>query len=307
MLISICIPTYSRLNFLKQAVQSCLAQSYKNIEICISQDSKKDGPDLQIKMWCEEQVSKYPFLKYNLNKQNLGLAGNWNKVVEMANGEYLIIIGDDDILTPYFIESLAEKIQFHNADVAFSNQCFINEKGEILTEYTNTANKIYLRDKLISGVIPDPIKTVLNNSIPISSSLIKRAILKTIPFSTNLNTPEFEIFLKIALNGGIFFFDERKLAYFRIHEQSATASGLTIDKFLIKIIAIDLPQRYQQQKFNFISTKMIPAINRALRTGKKKIAKELLGSGYYPRNHLHHKLAQKILIQLPSWIVRRII
>jgi glycosyltransferase involved in cell wall biosynthesis len=77
MLISLCIPTYSRLEYLKLAVTSCLNQAYKDFEICVSQDPKPEGPDNAIAQWCEQMQKSLPYkFRYNLNQERLGLAGN---------------------------------------------------------------------------------------------------------------------------------------------------------------------------------------------------------------------------------------
>lgn len=307
MLISICIPTYSRLEYLKQAVQSCLEQSYADIEICVSQDPKKDGPDQQIMEWCQQQAANIPFFKYNLNIQNLGLAGNWNECVQIASGKYIIIIGDDDILMPGFIHSLVEMLEKQRADVAFSNQYFIDEQGEILHAFTEEANAAYHRDALPHGPIADAVATVLNNSVPMSAALIRRDLLLKYSFDTTLNTPEFEVFLKIAVKGGNFVYHSGKLACYRVHPLAATSGGLTIDKLLRNVINIDVPPGYQQQKYDFVSSKLIPGINMSLRRGDKKLAIAFMKSPYYPKNKLHIRLAQAMISTLPAWAIQRIL
>ncbi|MCF0051778.1 glycosyltransferase [Dyadobacter sp. LJ53] len=307
MLISICIPTYSRLEYLKQSVQSCLDQTYQNIEICVSQDPKKDGPDPDIMEWCQEQAQKLPFFTYNLNIENLGLAGNWNECVQIASGKYMIIIGDDDILMPDFIQSLVDILDSGGVDVAFSNQYFIDEKGQILHAYTQEANATYHRTNLPHGRISDAVSTVLNNSVPMSAALIRRDLLLKHNFDTSLNTPEFEVFLKIAVNGGIFVYHAEKLACYRVHSLAATSGGLTIDKLLRNVISIDVPARYQKQKYEFVSSKLIPGINMSLRRGDKALALAFMNSQYYPKNKMHIRLAQAMISALPSWAIQRIL
>ncbi len=173
MLISICIPTYSRLNYLKQAVQAARNQTYGNIEICISQNPKKDGPDTAIKEWCLQEAAKGD-LVYNLNKENIGLTGNLNALAKSASGEYIIFLGDDDLLAPHFASALVERLQITNTAVGFTNQFFIDENGDILQKETAALNHNYKRDALAEGIIPDPVQLVFNNSVPLSASVIRR-------------------------------------------------------------------------------------------------------------------------------------
>ena len=307
MLISICIPTYSRLDYLKQSVQSCLDQTYPNIEICVSQDPKKDGPDREIMEWCQQQMLQIPLFTYNLNTENLGLAGNWNECVQIASGKYMIIIGDDDILLPDFIQSLVNQLEAGRADVAFSNQYFIDEKGQVLHAYTEEANAAYHRNDLPHGRVADAVATVLNNSVPMSAALIRRDLLLKYNFDKSLNTPEFEVFLKIAVNGGSFIYHSEKLACYRVHPLAATSGGLTIDKLLRNVISIEVPSRYQKQKYDFVSSKMIPGINMSLRRGDKTLALAFMKSPYYPKNKMHIRLAQAIISTLPAWAIQKIL
>ncbi len=143
-----CIPTYSRLEYLKIAVASLYAQTYKNFEICVSLDPKQTGPDLDIHNWCESQAASNPLFKYRWNNKNLGLAGNWNVLVPFATGKYIMIIGDDDTLEPTFIEKMIEQINKYNPDVIFCDQNFMDENGNLLHELTRKSSVDYQRTNL---------------------------------------------------------------------------------------------------------------------------------------------------------------
>ena len=307
MLVSICIPTYSRLEYLKQAVQCALTQDYEDIEICVSQDPTPAGFDIAIKRWCEEQTILNKKINYNLNNKRLGLAGNWNKLVSISKGEYIIIQGDDDLLNKRYVSAIMNLVNKTDADVAFCNQNFIGSDGNIFIEDTKKLNKLYKRDSLTTGLIKNPIKTVFNNSVPMSSSLIRRDLLLQYKFDEAINTPEFEIFLHLALEKKKFVYCDEQLASYRLHNNSATSSGLSIDKFLKKIIAIAVPEEYIPQKREFIASKIIPAINMSLKRGDKSLAKQLLSSDYYPQKNFLKKLVQHIFCVLPSWAVNKIL
>ena len=92
--LSICIPTYNRVTFLKECLQSVLPQSYdKPVEIIISDNASIDGTNkLVINL-----LTQYSNLKYFKNKENLGYAYNQMRSFELANGEYTAILCDDDL------------------------------------------------------------------------------------------------------------------------------------------------------------------------------------------------------------------
>jgi glycosyltransferase involved in cell wall biosynthesis len=311
MLISLCIPTYSRVEYLKLAVTSCLNQTFEDFEICVSQDPKPDVPDNAITHWCKQMQESLPCgkFRYNLNKERLGLAGNWNKLVEMARGDYLIIIGDDDLLDNNFLTEMSNilgKERNEKLSVIFCNQFFINELGEILEETTKKLNTHYGRNKINEGMLSEPVKVVFNNSIPMSAALIRRDLLLKYPFDCRSNAPEFVVFLKIAIENGIFYYCDKQLASYRLHAQSATSSGLTVHYAVKNVIDTVVPAEYQSIKREYLSNhSMVVAVNMAFREGNKKLAWELITNKYYPLNKIHYRVIQILLMFIPKGIVKK--
>ena len=84
-LVSICIPTYNGEKYLKECLDSCIDQTFKNYEIIICDDCSSDGT---IKI-IEEYSEKFPQLKLFINDKNLGLVGNWNQCIHYSNGEWI--------------------------------------------------------------------------------------------------------------------------------------------------------------------------------------------------------------------------
>lgn len=153
----------------------------------------------------------------------------------------------------------------------------------------------------------DSVESVLKNTVPISSSLIKRSTLLKFQYDVELNAPELEVFLKIALQNGLFAYDSHKLASCRVHPTSSTSSGIRVDRLVRNLIEITVDSQYEKSKYKFISNRMISAINVALRNGDKGLAKLLLRGKYYPKHKLHYKIIQKILLLCPTKIIQKII
>ena len=306
-MISICIPTYSRLNYLQELIQCCLNQSYSDFEICISQDVTPNGLVQEIKSYCEGLVKQYPnIIKYQAQEKNIGLSGNWNALVTMAQGEYIFIPGDDDLISIDFLEKLLITTS-KDADVLFSNQFFIDKNGDRLIDYTLELNNKYGRNNLKTGYLSEAIRNVLQSTIPMSAALIKREWFSKFMFDPKINAPELEVFLKIAINGGRFNYVNEQQAFYRVHETSATSSGLTIGQYLGNIIDIDVPDKYIEDKTALIQKAIIPGINNAIKTDNLKLAKKLINSGFYPSNYFSTKIIQKILLILPISISKYIL
>lgn len=98
---TISIPAYKKVNLLKDAVQSCLNQTKKEFEILIIDD-------------CGEGDEIYNYLlsindrriSYFQNTQNTGMVDNWNRCFIMAKTDWVILLHDDDLLFPDYIEKM---------------------------------------------------------------------------------------------------------------------------------------------------------------------------------------------------------
>lgn len=97
---SITIPAYKR-NYLKEALDSVLAQTYADFEIIIVNDASPEDLDSIISSYSDSRIHYYK------NEQNCGainVVDNWNKCLEYASGDYIICMGDDDKLLPCCLE-----------------------------------------------------------------------------------------------------------------------------------------------------------------------------------------------------------
>ncbi len=109
--LSICIPTYNRAKHLSNCLESIIANKLKSkidFELCISDNCSTDETS--------EIISKAKQdlpIKYQKNEKNLGVARNVLKVVEMANSDFVWLIGDDDLLVPNAIEEVISLIETH--------------------------------------------------------------------------------------------------------------------------------------------------------------------------------------------------
>lgn len=97
-LLSICIPAYNRPEWLKRAVSSILTMSVaqqSQVEIIVSDDSTV--PDCQ-RVVDELMADWQGSWRYQANSPRLGMAANWNRCIQMASGDYVLLLHDDDYL-----------------------------------------------------------------------------------------------------------------------------------------------------------------------------------------------------------------
>ena len=103
-LASLCLFFYNQENFVEEAIDGALSQTYDNCEIILSDDHSSDRTYERIL----EKVSNYNGGKkiiVNRNAQNMGLVPHTNKVIyDICSGDYIFLTGGDDICTPNRVE-----------------------------------------------------------------------------------------------------------------------------------------------------------------------------------------------------------
>jgi len=102
--LSICIPTFNRAKYLSNCLQSIISMNKPkglNYEVCISDNGSNDNTKEII-----NNAKKHIDIKFNKNETNLGIPRNFIKVVSMAVGEFVWLIGDDDLLLPNTLDNL---------------------------------------------------------------------------------------------------------------------------------------------------------------------------------------------------------
>lgn len=100
--VSICIPTYNYRHYLSDALTSCLSQTFRDIEVLVVDNCSNDGSMELI----EEFARRDPRVVAHRNERNIGMAGNFNRCLELARGRYLKFLCADDTLEPGCVEAL---------------------------------------------------------------------------------------------------------------------------------------------------------------------------------------------------------
>lgn len=90
MKVSICIPAYKHIDFLRRCLNSILEQRFTDYEVVITDDSPDDSLQKLVEEYSDERI------KYFKNKKALGSPLNWNEGIKKANGEYIKILHHDD-------------------------------------------------------------------------------------------------------------------------------------------------------------------------------------------------------------------
>lgn len=282
-LVTIGIPTYSRLPYLKQAVASAQAQTYPNIDILLSQNPNDDSCITDtIAHYCHTLLATDPRIRYQLHRQNLGPPANFNSIADAARGEYLAMIGDDDRLMPTAIERMVSVVDSDTA-LVFTHRHIIDATGQRLATRTRDFTKGYGREGLQAGRVSSPELCAWHQACQTECSLVRTSDFRRIRFREDIDMPDVEFFILLAREGGNFIFLPEYLSEYRLHEDSTTGRGFRSDYELVRHLSVlPVSPELEPCKRRLLENLMHGAISKCLREGDVDQGPRLLTSAYHP-------------------------
>lgn len=118
MFVSIIVPVYNVEQYLKECIESILAQTWKNFEVILVDDGSTDSSG----KICDEYSQKKEFISV-IHKKNGGLSSARNAGIDVAQGDYLAFIDSDDVVHPRYLSELVAIVKKEKADLAACNFC----------------------------------------------------------------------------------------------------------------------------------------------------------------------------------------
>lgn len=131
-LVSIVLPTYNGARYLREAIESCLAQTYRNWELIVVDDCSQDAtPDI-----IAEYMEPNPRIRSIRHESNKKLPTALNTGHAAARGEYLTWTSDDNRLLPSAIEELTAYLDQHPAiGLVYADSVLIDDTGSRIRDY----------------------------------------------------------------------------------------------------------------------------------------------------------------------------
>ena len=130
-ILSICIPTWNRSNYLSMSLDS-LEKQLRDIplglvELYISDNFSEDGTPHVV----DNYIQKGLPLTYNRNNENIGAARNFLQCMKNAKGKYILLLGDDDVINPGGLKIILEKLREDDYGLIYIHR-FDNIKDSIV-------------------------------------------------------------------------------------------------------------------------------------------------------------------------------
>jgi glycosyltransferase involved in cell wall biosynthesis len=231
MKVSIVIPTYNGSRFLREAIESACKQDYEDKEIIVVDDcSTDDTPRI---------ASRYPVKVYQ-HSGHVGMVANWNFCFDLAEGEWIKFLHQDDILDSACVSEMVRastrwpKAKIITCDRALmfdeSVPLWLRIQSRELAQQSSIGLGCYERTYFKPRAFAKKMARMpLINAIGEPSAvMVHRSALKAVgAFNENLvQLVDWEYFARVALWKGIIFIPD-KLAYYRVHQGSQTRKNMT--------------------------------------------------------------------------------
>ncbi|MDP1676395.1 MAG: glycosyltransferase [Bacteroidota bacterium] len=222
--VTIGLPTYNSQKYLEYAINSILAQTYKDLILIINDDGSTDKTD-EI---CRTFAAQDKRIRYSRSERNLGGAINYQRVFQLADTEYFRWAAHDDALAPQLIERCIEVLD-REPDVVmcYPRALNIDENGNILGEYDDNFDlrSVHPNDRFkrvlkgMYGHAGNPMFGVVRREL-----MAKTALIAPFPASDMTFVAELSLY-------GKFFEISERLYYHRIHSGMSNKLGLTTSEY----------------------------------------------------------------------------
>lgn len=194
------MPVRNGANFIRPAIDSLLAQTYRDFAILISDNASTDGTVAIV----EEYMGRHPNIRLQRHPANIGAHRNYNSLVTGSTGELFKWMAHDDVIAPTFLAACVARLDADpGASLAFANSGQIDEEGRITGDLAS--NESY--------VDPSPYRRLRSyvadrTKIPQVFGVMRRSVLEATPLLGSYPKSDTVLMYEMAMRGRFALVDE---------------------------------------------------------------------------------------------------
>jgi len=219
-LTSVVIPTYNQQDFIIETLESIKHQTYKPIELVVSDDASSDSTVALIDRWLSKNTNYFANIIFLKQSVNLGVTKNISTALKKSTGYYIKLLAGDDFLIPSAIKEyvdfcqknksswcMSQYYEFHNPHV---DSAIIRKKSQYEEWVLQECSSIQLLQILIGNYITAP------------TVFMERSLAEQIEFfdSPIRNMEDYPAWIKLLRMGHSIRYLPKPLVYYRMHEES---------------------------------------------------------------------------------------
>ena len=223
MKISIVTTAYNIENYIKECIDSLLAQTYKNIEIIIVNDCSTDAT--------REIISQYNDNRINIIDHINNMGAGWARRtgIEASTGDYVITVDGDDWLSPTFIEDLVNNAKDTDADIVSGGITIVH-------------NDEYQEIKRFIPMISTGFKKIQDYDnqkiIFLNNKLVKRSMYDLVPYSTRRFCEDTPVILPLLYYANMVSYVDTQGYFYRQHTESLCKKTNVFEQGLFKALCL---------------------------------------------------------------------
>ena len=248
MLVSVVVITYNSSKYVIETLESIYTQTYKEIELIISDDCSNDDTVKICEEWCNSHKERFESINIIESVTNTGIAPNVNRGYSSAKGEWIKGIAGDDMLTPDCIEQYIKFTNVHpEFKVVFSRSIPFGNYPKAIESFSENRDKreyFYLLptsecqywDFLIREACTD------GPSIFMAKTIYDKigGFDETIPMYE-----DYPFYLRVLKGGVRFGLMDKRVTKYRIHEKSISFSTARGKNIRMAQAAYDVYMKYR--------------------------------------------------------------
>ena len=153
--VTVGIPTFNRAGWLRESIESVLAQTFADFRLIVSDNASDDGTPEVVQSFDDDRIH------YVRSQRNVGSIGNFNRLIALAETEFLVLLGDDDVLYPGHLAAAVDVLErFDAVGLVHSAYEFIDAQSRVVQGVTplvsRTPVKIERRDRALEYMAVTP-------------------------------------------------------------------------------------------------------------------------------------------------------
>jgi glycosyltransferase involved in cell wall biosynthesis len=221
--ISVIIPAYNVLPYIRKSLDSVVNQTYKNLEIILIDDGSTDGTGAI----CDEYAQKDSRITV-IHQQNAGLSAARNVGIERSEGEWIAFLDSDDWVEPQMYEILLKVAQENDADISTckSRKCYLGENEPLAQDDGQVT--VLTTDDIIAGL-----RTQEKVRFEVWNKLWRRSLIDNVRFKVG------QIYEDVYFDRTLFF-KANKMVFINttLHNYLITRPGNTNSSFKLAKLCI---------------------------------------------------------------------